>query len=222
MDTAVIFDIDGVLIDSYQGIKVFYQEISSIIKDFDKIDGEVLFYYEMYAEGLGVLRSEWWPRVMCWLSREKLDELIKIYWEYRMKYSKLMPGTEYTLQRLKEIGVFVGSVSYKDDISGLKRERIKSFGLDKYFDEIIIVGEDFPSRSSGVKYLMEKYGFKHVFYIDDKPGNLWRMKKVLPRVLTILYRFQYVPSFPWNTPYSGDYTVHSLPEIIGIVEVFKK
>lgn len=209
---------DGVLIDSYRGIKIFYTKTLPSLKGFDRVDGEVLYWYEMYSEGLGVLRSEWWPRRLTWLSRRELEELMEKYWEVRIKYSRPIPGAKYVLRRLRSMGVFLGSVSYRDDIPGLKIERMKMFDLDKYFDDILIVGDHVKTRSEGLRVLRDKHMLGKVYYVDDKPGNLWRIKRVEPWVLTINYRFQYKPSYPWDIPYTGDYMIYSLPEIIGIIK----
>ncbi len=218
MGVLVVFDIDGVLIDSYKGIPIFYREVLPDIKGFNEVDGEVLYRYELYAEGLGFLRIDWWPRVMPWLTREKLLELLEKYWEVRHGYSRLMPGTHWLLEKLNSEGFIVSSVSYKDDLPGYKVKRIRDFGLDNYLRDILIVDKDAPTRLAGILSLMNKYSVNTAYYIDDKPGALWKIKRADKRIVTILYRFPYEEEFPWSGINAGDYVVYSLPELYNLLE----
>ncbi len=222
MGVLVVFDIDGVLIDSYKGIPIFYRKVLPGIEGFDIVDGEMLYRYELYAEGLGVLRIDWWPRVMPWLTRGEIIGLLEEYWKVRHGLSRLMPGTYWLLEKLNREGFIVSSVSYKDDLPGYKVKRIKDFGLDSYLRDILIVDRDAPTRLEGIRFLMDTYSVNTAYYIDDKPGALWKIKHVDKRVKTILYRFPFEEEFPWRGVNAGDYIVYSLPELYNLLKSISK
>ncbi len=209
----VVFDIDGVLVDSYKGIPIFYRQVLPGLPGFTRMDGEMLYRYELYAEGLGVLRIEWWPHVMPWLGSGEIKGLLDTYWRIRHGYSRLMPGAGKILERLRGLGFVLASVSYKDDIPGLKVKRIRDFGLHKHLEDILIVDDDIPSRLEGIHILMEKYGVDHAVYVDDKPGVLWKIKHMDNRITLVQYKFPFDEEFPWTGGYVADYIVHSMSEL---------
>jgi putative hydrolase of the HAD superfamily len=186
VSTCMVFDVDGVLLDSYRGIRFFYLNVLPKINGFNNMDGEVLYRYELYAEGLGVLRSEWWRRVIPGLRENDLRLMLEEYWKIRRKYTVPMPGLHYTLRELVRRGICVGSVSWKDDIPGLKVERMREHGLTSYFrDNIVIVGDNVSSRLEGIHLLAQRYRPARILYVDDKPGSLWRIKKGDSRIETV-------------------------------------
>jgi len=197
----VVFDIDGVLINSYNGIEYFYRRVLPQIIDIDQRLIDYLIELEYIGELTGLLREDWWFKYIPGLTEELYDKLITRYWEVRIENSKLEPGVINVLEYLANSGYRVFTVSYRDDIYGLKKYRIELMDLDKFFHEIIIVGEDFHDRVDGLKYLVKKYDLNKTFYIDDKPLNLLMIYiEMKQKPVLIHYRFKHNIEYPWINP----------------------
>lgn len=218
---AIIFDIDGVLVDSYRGVPVFYKEVLPRLIDISEYEADRLIHMEMLADATGLLREDWWNKIP--YIRPVYDELLTKYWETRIDHSELEPCTHHVLRILRSKGVILSSVSYRDDIIGLKKYRISTFGLSHYFGEnILVVGEDVESRYEGIISLIEKHGVDKAYYIDDKPLSLLKIGRERPNELVLvryMFRNNSVPGYPWGHKYCGDYCIYNLCELLKIIEI---
>lgn len=187
----VVFDIDGVLVDSYSGIPVFYEKILPDMFGIDEEYARFLLYMEYIYDQAGMLREEWWPKYLE-IDEQILSYLLAKYWEVRIETSKLEPGAGNVLKNLKNKGWIIGSVSYRDDIYGLKLWRIKDLGLYDFFEDIIVVGEDISSRIEGIKILTRKYNPKTIVYVDDKIQNLYRILGKLENIVLVWYKYSWI------------------------------
>ncbi|MCD6196571.1 MAG: HAD family hydrolase [Staphylothermus sp.] len=183
-EAILVFDFDGVLVDSYSSIRDFYTRILREYIDISPWEGELLYHYEILADKIGLLRENWWFELIPRITNELYDELITRYWEHRISTTSIMPGAHKVLRELGEKNVLV-SVSFRDDIYGLKKFRIEHHGFAKYFQDIIIIGEDFRTRAEAFNYIRNKYGDKQYVYIDDKIVNLWKLSRHCPWVRLI-------------------------------------
>lgn len=174
------FDIDGTIVDSY-----------SYMRDVIEI---LLLYIGVPASMLQPVADE---AVEEWLGREKsgtmdyskmLDilleaaakrglklspdprEFTELLLEARVKASQTLPCAIRLLRELKSRGKVVVSVSGGDGVPGMKRRRMDLGELSKFFDEIIVVPEDAPSRVDALASLASKYGasFEEVAHVDDR------------------------------------------------------
>lgn len=218
MKCCVVFDIDGVLIDSYKGVPVFYTRILPEKFGIPREMGFLLYLYEMFAEGLGLLRIDWWRKKIPWIKDDEMRRLLDEYWKARINYSTLIPGAKTVLNRLRGKGYVVSSVSYMDDIPGLKYRRMEIMGLVELFDDIVIVGENAGSRVEGIEEVARKRSCSRVFYVDDKPGNLLEIKNRLPWVITVNHRFVVEHGYSWMIDVDCDYRVNNLFELVNIVD----
>ena len=183
-EAILVFDFDGVLVDSYNSIRDFYTRILGEYIDISSWEGELLYHYEILADKIGLLREDWWFELIPRITNELYDELITRYWEHRISTTSIMSGAHKVLRELGEKNVLV-SVSFRDDIYGLKKFRIEHHGFAKYFQDIIIIGEDFRTRAEAFNYIRNKYGDKQYVYIDDKIVNLWKLSRHCPWVRLI-------------------------------------
>jgi len=215
VQTIIALDYDGVLVDSYNGLEKFYLEDFPAMTGHDTAFGRHLLYMEYLAEGCGLLRIDWWPSIMDAQDDLLLNLLLK-YWERRIENSAILPGVFTALKMFRKRNYRVIHVGFMDDIPGLKRWRLDADGLAPYFDEIIIVGEDFSSRHEALRYLEEKYGDSLIIYVDDKPVNLFKISAKIgddPRILLVRKEFKKQWSFPWDDP-AGNYpTIRNLLEL---------
>lgn len=219
-NTAVIFDIDGVLIDSYRGIPVFYRRVLPKLINVPEYEIDRLIHLEMFADAVSLLREDWWSKID--YIKPIYDELLSKYWETRIDHSMLEPCAHHVLKVLHSNGYILGSVSYRDDIIGLKKHRISIFGLSHYFGkDVLVVGEDVESRYEGIMTLIEKHGIEKAYYIDDKPLSLLNIRRKKPNEL-ILVRYVFkrndIPIYPWEHSYCGDHCIYNLCELLKILE----
>jgi len=213
---AVAFDYDGVLVDSYRGISVFYTTDLPALAGVSIDYARQLMYVEYLSEGIGLLRESIWPRYIPGYSRELFDELITRYWERRIEYSVILPGVTYALKKLRKEGIDIYHVGYMDDIYGLKEYRIEADGLAGFFKGIYIVGENTSSRASALKEILEQYDI--VVYIDDKPVNLMviehELRDFIDRIKLVRHVFKSVYEAPWFDPVGRHTAVRNLFELL--------
>jgi HAD superfamily hydrolase (TIGR01549 family) len=158
-DCAVIFDFDGTLIDSYAPRKGAHKKVCEfllgnlsrqgyspnpnrmlrIISDLDK---------EMHRNKI-YDRNLWWKEAI----KRYIDKTVQvpdstltegsvIYWETVKDGSSLYRGVRSMLTVLKQEGIKLGLVSDTDGLQGMKTRRIEDSGLHKFFDAIVVGGED--------------------------------------------------------------------------------
>ena len=68
----------------------------------------------------------------------------------------------------------------------MKRRRMRASGLEKYFREVVVAGEDVRDKFEGVKLLIRRFRVKpfETVFIDDKPDPINSVSKL--GVLTCL------------------------------------
>ncbi|RLG80147.1 MAG: haloacid dehalogenase [Thermoprotei archaeon] len=220
MKIGVVFDVDGVLLDSYRGIEEFYEVYLPRIAGVNHALSSYLVYMEYLGEAIGLLRDQWWFDAVPGLTEELYDALITKYWEVRISNTTLEPGVPEVLERMRGKGYLLFSVSYRDEIYGLKRYRLEAAGLKNLFDEVVVVGEDGVSnRCEGIKYLQAKHSLDRVVYVDDKPLNLYRISIAAgDSIVLVHYRFKHLVEFPWKNPGRLFKEVHSLYELESLLD----
>ena len=153
----IIFDFDDTLINSKPGkdkaLKIISGQIYSYFKkkkakvNLNKLYQEIkTLAIQMDARGI-YNRNLWWSRVIKKFLKEKpsksfLDEVTKNYWEMVIKKSSLYKDTSSTLVYLKKKKYTLGLLTDADGIKEFKLKRIRASNLKKWFDSIIIAGDD--------------------------------------------------------------------------------
>lgn len=154
---AVIFDFDDTLAKTGFGKNLGLKSASLKIYDYLKKRGIKIGFNNLYKKIKKITckikskriysRNLWWLSAMKEFSKEPpqdafLDELTKIYWDAVKKKSELYKDTLSVLAYLKKKKYMLGMVSDTDEVKGLKIERIKKLNFEKWFDFIIVAGED--------------------------------------------------------------------------------
>lgn len=215
----VVFDFDGVLVDSYRGIDQFYKlDLAKRVNADDQLV-EYFLYIDYLCEMLGLLREDWWFKYIPGLTEELFDELITKYWERRIENQVLLPCSKYVLEELSSEGVKLFSVSFRDDIYGLKKYRIEVAGVSELFEEILVVQEDCSDYAPCIKRLLDKHSFDELLYVDDKLTNLYKLSAALgSKVTCVHYPFlESLHGYPVVHPRSSFKTLYSLCELVNVL-----
>lgn len=126
--TAVLFDLDGTIIDTNQLI------IKSFVYTVEKHLG-----YKIGAEEVIPYFGEPLPLTLQRFSKDKWEIMLKTYRDYNEKYhdryTKIREDVKEVLARLKEEGIKTAVVTSKR--RELAKRGLKLFELDKYFDVLV-------------------------------------------------------------------------------------
>ena len=145
---AVIFDLDGTLIDSFE---TAYRAFAQILKDFGVRPPSRSEYRKLYW---GRFAGDNYRKALG-ISGEDLEELLKRHVKKSVEFSELLRPNPYAkklLTRLRSQGIklaLVTSTLRKITISHLKR-----MGLRKYFD-VVICGDDLTKRKPDPEPILE-------------------------------------------------------------------
>jgi len=117
-----------------------------------------------------------------------IDRLVKDYWNLRIKGTRIKENVEIALKILqRNYGARLFILCDNDGISGLKKYRIIRSGLSKYFEEILIVGEDYSSFSEAIVHIITKEKLKkyQIIVVNDWLEPLIEAKSIGVRTALI-------------------------------------
>ncbi len=175
-----------------------------------------------YKEALERLDSETSLGISINSLMQKCSEYEKKYWDYLSTRLTVSKEALNTLEDLRAKGLKIASITDSDGKPEIKIGRIKSLGLDKYFDYIITTddtGKNKPAVENW-QYLLKISGLKpqECLMVGDHPEvDLAAAKRC---GLITSWTKQYV-----NTDLHWDYVnyeIHSISEIVDIVKKYNK
>lgn len=220
----VVFDVDGVLIDSYSCLPSIYADIG---KKFFSLTGEAMTlfttamiigedfndYHQRYPP------STWWPSYFQTLhletDRETIRTISDYYWHERMKRSLIIKDVPSVLEELLHRGYIIAIACGTDGIPGLKQKRIQHHGLDQYFSDILIAAENCNTKLDCLRLLLQKYGISpnQLTFVDDKPRFLKEARSIGIKTCQVL--FEGPLKLSWIAePSCHQVILHSLKEIL--------
>lgn len=227
----LVFDFDGVLVDSYSKLEEVYIEAlrehpiikKMSIEEIRRLARELVRLEDYYDS---TRQYDRFKLIETFLSSRNfiLDEnmvkkMVEKYWTKRIEESIVSPDAEETLREFYGKHILILLTDH-DGVPGMKLKRVKTSKLDKYFNEIIVAGEPgyIADKRKGLGYIVERYNVKpaQIVFIDDKPRVLAYVKDL--GIITILRRFK--PSnmeLSWKGEIEADYTVYSLTELVKII-----
>jgi putative hydrolase of the HAD superfamily len=159
--TAAIFDFDGTLVNSYACRSLAHSAVCDILLAYLEQEGiknrrERMLRLISQIEKEMASRREYDRTI--WFSEavsrytegeqtaphEVLDNASLVYWNTVMANSSLYPHVEEVLMSLREKGMLIGLLSDTDGLKGMKSKRIEHSGLRRFFNAIVVAGEDTP------------------------------------------------------------------------------
>lgn len=144
MIKAIIFDFDGTLTKRLENVYLLYNDFfKKYFFDLDEIEYEAVIQDLMYYEcnGTIVLRDrmiQFRKKYSKYINDEVVETFVDYYRNNMYKYCNLKPETLDVLNKLK--GKYkLGILSNGD--SKTQHDKVDKFGLEKYFDKVLISGD---------------------------------------------------------------------------------
>lgn len=229
---AVLFDLDGTLIDSSRGFVAAHRAVSSRLFNYLKGLGTKIQETEIYSKLKEVddrmnlerkyHRDLWWPlllkelNVKMGLPFKVIGELTLLYWDGFEKGAEPYQDAEPILKYLKGKGYGLGLITDTDGVKGIKQGRLARLEIVKYFDVVVISGEDTPRTKPdpeafhlAARKLMLKPS--ECVFVGDKPFTDIRGGKAAG-MRTVLLKWR-----DWRMDDRPDFTIKSLAELRDIL-----
>lgn len=183
----VLFDFDNTLVDSASALPKAQRRVAEeIVAYYDsslKVDEvcRVIAWVEHVVERQGLLnRDLMWEHVISSLgldsppSEETLRKWSHVYWTEYMK-GPLFPDTVPVLEKLS--GRYaLGMVTNTDGLQGMKMHRLERSGVLKFFQAVVVAGEDVPETKPNPRPFLRAAELLHVkphecIMVGDDPVN---------------------------------------------------
>lgn len=209
---AVLFDLDGTLIDSEKGL------VESVRRIYEKYGDVNDFTIEKQKELLGPPVYKFFEKNFPNLDR---DVLVKEFRENNFKlmaeYNKLMPNAKEVLQTLHDEGYHLGIVSTKP--TATVKKCLELAEIEKYFDDVI-GGDEVESQKphpEGIEAIMNRNHWlrDEAIYIGDSPTDIEAGKAF--GAYTIGYYFDETRKEQLNQAQANRY-ISDLDEVLTIVK----
>jgi pyrophosphatase PpaX len=164
---AVLFDLDGTLIDTIELIRVSFRHATRTVLGHELPD-------EVTMRNVGQPLIEQFRE----MAPDHYEELLAVYREFNHakhdELAKEYPGTRETLRELRERGLPIGIVTSKGDVAATMG--IDRFGLREYAD-IIVTADDvethkpdpYPLTHAATRLGVE---MRYCMYVGDSPHDM--------------------------------------------------
>ena len=230
----VIFDIDDTLIKSRAGgrrgaqkaLRTAARNIAKHLRKRGYVYGQAQLLRRLRRIDDRMLhrksydRDLWWKILLKELGLSKLQgpwlhETTLLSWDAYAKGSPPFRDVEATLRKLKEAGLRLAVVSDSDGTPGIKKWRIQRLPFRKFFETIVVAGEDTPKvKPSKAPFLLVAKRLRippvNCVYVGDNPRTDISGAKAAGMTTILIRR---------GGPRKGrpTYTVKSLREILRIL-----
>ena len=209
---AVLFDLDGTLIDSNEIIIESYQ---TVLKKFIP---ETEFSRELIITFIGPTLEQVFSR---YRPKDVVDEMIDVYRDHYKKHEdktiKLYPGVVEGLQALKALGAKLSIVTSKYK-SGAWHSFTR-FGLDPYFDTFVALDDVLHPKPNKepVEVALNRLGdYDWAVMIGDNPGDIEAGQNANIASGGVAWSIK-GPEF--LATFNPDYLFNSMDEIVKLVQL---
>jgi pyrophosphatase PpaX len=164
---AVLFDLDGTLIDTIELIRVSFRHSTEVVL------GEAVPDSVTMANVGQPLRTQFLD-----IAPDHADELLRVYREFNMEHhdelARAYPGTVETLAQLAARGVRMGVVTSKGTRAAMRG--LELFGLTGFF-EVIVTADDVPVHKPDpypLRSAAQSMGvpLEYCVYVGDSPHDM--------------------------------------------------
>lgn len=209
---AVIFDYDGVIVDSLEVVHLIYKEIAKHFNFpvFSDLKRNIDFYDVDWKKTL---------RKVGIMTKDDIEKIKQLYIEHFNKHkdlTRLVPGIKEVLEALKkEYKLAVASNNFKSQIE----EILKQFSILHYFD--VVVGGEKEILKPDPTILIEcmkklKTNPQETVYIGDMDGDILAGRNAkLKKVIAVTYGYHSHDKLKELNP---DAIVHKTEDLLEAVE----
>ncbi|WP_259418121.1 HAD family hydrolase [Bacillus toyonensis] len=222
MVKAVIFDLDGTLLDRDSSLKLFIKdqykryinELQHVpeeqyVKRFIELDNKGYVWkdkvYEQLLQEHSITSLTW---------EQLLEDYINNFQHNCIPFSNM----EYVLQELKSRGLLLGMIT--NGFTEFQLLNIRSLGIDKYMD-IILVSEQEGIKKPQAEIFLRALARLDVspeesVYVGDHPNN-----DVIGARDVGMNAIWKKDTF-WGNPFTDEHVINDLKELLPIVNTFQK
>ncbi|MDC2867663.1 MULTISPECIES: HAD family hydrolase [unclassified Bacillus (in: firmicutes)] len=222
MIKAIIFDLDGTLLDRDQSLKLFIRdqykrylgELKHISEEqyvtrFIELDNKGYVWkdkvYEQLLREYGISSLTW---------EQLLEDYIKSFQHHCMPF----PHMENVLQELKKRGFLLGMIT--NGFTEFQLLNIRALGIEKYMDTILVSEQEGIKKPQAEIFLraLERLGVKpeESIYIGDHPEN-----DVIGARNVGMHAIWKKDTF-WGQPFTGEHVIEDLEELLEVVNIVSK
>jgi len=225
---AVLFDLDETLIDAPLGLKIAHRAVArklrrylvqrNISMDEQTLRAKIRALDDRMNFEIEYDRDAWWPVLLRELGLKPeipdslVRELTRCYWSAYEAAAEPYPDAEPTLAHLKRNGYKLALVTDTDGIRGAKRRRAERLGLARFFNAIVVGGEDTPRAKPSPDSFLLAAEKLHVLpsecaVVGDKPFTDVRGARAAGMLAILLKRRD------WGVVEKPDAVIRSLSEL---------
>ncbi len=159
----VVFDFDQTLVDTLKGFDKAFSAIKQEFQQFLERNGYTIIVEDHSSELRKTMReldkireydrNNWWNPLLKQLkvtepqfTKDECERLTKKYWDVTAENTELFPDTLEILNYLKMKKYQLGLITDNDGGFGLKKIRLAKCPIMKFFNQIVIAGDDVPEK----------------------------------------------------------------------------
>ncbi|MFB5561921.1 HAD family hydrolase [Bacillus cereus] len=222
MIKAVIFDLDGTLLDRDSSLKFFIKEqYKRYINKLKHIPEEQYVYRFIELDNRGYV---WKDKVYQQLLQEHsifditweqlLEDYISNFQHHCIPFSNM----EHVLQELKDKGILLGMIT--NGFTEFQLLNIRSLGIDKYMDTIVVSEEEGIKKPQAEIFMraLERLGVtpEESVYIGGHPEN-----DVIGARNVGMNAIWKKDAF-WGNPFTDEYIIDDLQELLLLIDTMQK
>lgn len=222
MVKAVIFDLDGTLLDRDSSLKLFIKDqYKRYINELQHVPEEqyVKRFIELDNKGY-VWKDKVYEQLLQEHSITSLtwDQLLEDYINNFQHNCIPFSNMEYVLQELKSRGLLLGMIT--NGFTEFQLLNIRSLGIDKYMDIILVSEQEGIKKPQAEIFLraLARLGVspEESVYVGDHPNN-----DVIGARDVGMNAIWKKDTF-WGNPFTDEHVINDLKELLPIVNTFQK
>ena len=168
MSKAVLFDLDGTLWDSAEGVAASWNEALADLGRPERVDAALV--HSVMGKTMDVIGRIMFPREAETEAARLMDFCLDRENRYLEKHGGVLyEGLEETLRELKTRGYFLGIVSNCQE--GYIEAFLSYHRLEAYFDDTECFGHTLLSKGGSIRVLVERNGLDRALYLGDTLGD---------------------------------------------------